>query len=96
MQTLDSLAKHYKISTNTPWKDLQESVAKAILYGSGGEPVTMRYDDGVKNYSTDAAVRGRASPTWSGAGARPTAPGSSEELGRYQSDAPCETCHGAV
>ncbi len=38
-QTLDSLAKHYKISTNTPWKDLKESVRKAILYGSGGEPV---------------------------------------------------------
>ena len=58
-QTLDSLARHYKVSTNTPWKDLKESVRKAILFGSGGEPVTMRYDDGVKAYTHDAAVRGR-------------------------------------
>ena len=33
--------------------------ATRILYGSGGESVTMRYDDGLRHYQTDQAVRGR-------------------------------------
>ena len=36
-QTLDSLARHYKVSMNTPWKDLPEKVRNAILFGSGDE-----------------------------------------------------------
>src|SRR5246500_5564644 len=31
-QTLESLAKHFKVSVNTPWKNLPEKVRKAILF----------------------------------------------------------------
>ena len=34
-QTLESLAKHYKVSMNTAFGDLPEKVRKAILFGSG-------------------------------------------------------------
>ena len=34
-QTLDSLAKHFRVSTGTPWKQLPEKVKKAILHGTG-------------------------------------------------------------
>ena len=36
-QTLDSLARHFKVSTDTPWNDLPEKVRNAILFGSGGD-----------------------------------------------------------
>ena len=54
----------------------------------------MRYDDGVKAYTTDAAVRGRHPQHGAALRARPTAPGCKEDLGRYQNERPCETCHG--
>jgi excinuclease ABC subunit A len=38
MQTLDSLAKHYKFSTNSAFKELPERIRKIILFGSGDEP----------------------------------------------------------
>src|SRR6201747_304474 len=34
-QTLQSLARHYKQTTKTPWRDLPEAVRQAILNGSG-------------------------------------------------------------
>src|SRR6185312_1199697 len=38
-QTLDSLARHYKVSARTPWNEIDEKVRNAILFGSGGEPI---------------------------------------------------------
>src|SRR5579871_1370716 len=57
-QTLDSIARHFKVSTNTPWKDLQEKVTKTILFGSGDTAITMRYDDGTKAYTTTRPFEG--------------------------------------
>jgi excinuclease ABC subunit A len=92
-QTLDSLARHYKISTNTPWHDLKESVRKGILFGSGGDPVTMKYDDGVKAYSTSRPFEG-VIPNMDRRWRETDSAWLKEELGRYQSEAPCETCKG--
>ena len=92
-QTLDSLARHYKISTNTPWKDLKESVRKAILFGSGSDPITMRYDDGVKSYNTTRPFEG-VIPNMERRWRETDSAWLKEELGRYQSEAPCETCKG--
>jgi excinuclease ABC subunit A len=93
-QTLDSLARHYGISTATPWKDLDESVRNAILFGSGGKPVTMRYDDGVRSYETSKPFEGivtNLDRRW-----RETESAwVKEELGKYQSTMPCEACRGA-
>ena len=57
-QTLDSLARHYKVSTSTPCKDLKKDVQRAILFGSGDEPVTMNYSDGLRNYETNKPFEG--------------------------------------
>src|SRR3546814_19189069 len=34
-QTLDSIARHFKVSTRTPWAELKPVVRDTILYGSG-------------------------------------------------------------
>nr|MCS5606374.1 excinuclease ABC subunit A [Alphaproteobacteria bacterium] len=51
-QTLDSLAKHFKISTAHRWCDLTDKVRNAILYGTGRTKVEMHYDDGLRSYKT--------------------------------------------
>src|ERR1700688_2346135 len=48
-QTLQSLARHYKQTTKTPWNELPENVRHAILHGSGDEPIPFTYKDGVRS-----------------------------------------------
>ncbi|WP_088348825.1 MULTISPECIES: excinuclease ABC subunit UvrA [Rhodomicrobium] len=92
-QTLDALAKHYKVSMNEPWSELPEKVQNAILYGTGSEAVTFVYDDGMRTYKTTKPFEGvitnieRRWKETDSAWVR-------EELGRYQSDHPCDACNG--
>jgi excinuclease ABC subunit A len=93
MQTLDSLARHYKFSVNTPWRDLPEKARQAILYGSGSEAVTMSYDDGLRSYRTTKPFEG-VIPNMDRRWRETDSSWVREELGRYQSTSPCETCKG--
>ena len=43
VQTLSSLAKHFRVSMDTSWEDLPEAARQAILHGTGDEPVTMTF-----------------------------------------------------
>ncbi len=43
-EMISSLARRYKFSLDTPWKDLPEEIKNLILYGSGEEQVTFVYD----------------------------------------------------
>ena len=94
MQTLESIAKHFKISMRTPWRDLSQKVRDTILYGSGDTPIAMKYDDGLRSYTTNRAFEGvvtnmeRRYRETDSAWVR-------EELGRYQSAKTCEVCQGA-
>jgi excinuclease ABC subunit A len=92
-QTLESLAKHYKVSMKTPWEKLPKHVQLALLYGSGDEDVTFTYWDGTRNYSTEKPFEGVI-----GNIARRFKETDSdwvrEELSRYQAAHPCEACHG--
>jgi len=93
-QTLDSIARHFKASTNTPWKDLPEKVRKTVLFGSGETPITMRYDDGTKAYTTTRPFEG-VIPNMERRFKETDSSWLKEELGRYQSETPCEACGGA-
>ncbi|NJM35993.1 MAG: excinuclease ABC subunit UvrA [Rhodomicrobium sp.] len=92
-QTLEALAKHYKVSMNVPWSELPDAVQSGILYGTGSDAVTFVYDDGMRTYKTSKPFEGvitnieRRWKETDSAWVR-------EELGRYQSDHPCEACHG--
>jgi excinuclease ABC subunit A len=94
VQTLESIAKHFKISMRTPWRDLPQKVRDTILYGSGDTPIAMKYDDGLRSYTTNRAFEGvitnmeRRYRETDSAWVR-------EELGRYQSAKTCEVCQGA-
>src|SRR5262249_5896867 len=92
-QTLDSLARHYRISTNDPWKDIPEKVQQAILFGSGGDEIAMKYDDGLRAYTTKRAFEGVV-PNMERRWRETDSAWLKEELGRYQNTRECESCHG--
>ncbi|HVZ05384.1 excinuclease ABC subunit UvrA [Hyphomicrobium sp.] len=92
-QTLESLAKHYKVSMKTPWERLPKHVQLALLYGSGDEDVVFTYWDGTRHYSTEKPFEGvignitrrfkETDSDWV-----------RDELSRYQGAHPCDACNG--
>jgi excinuclease ABC subunit A len=93
-QTLQSLAKHFKASTRTPWQDLPERIREAILRGTGEEAVEFTYKDGVRQYTVKKPFEGvlhnlqRRWQETDSAWVR-------EEMSRYQAEKPCAVCSGA-
>jgi excinuclease ABC subunit A len=92
-QTIDSLARHYKFSVTTPWRELSEKVRKIILQGSGEEAVTIRYDDGVRKYETTKPFEG-VIPNLERRWRETESDWVREELAKYQSSTECEACGG--
>ena len=92
-QTLQGIARHYKVSTRTPWHELPVHVRDAILNGSA-ESITLTYKDGVRAYDVKKPFEGvlhnlqRRLRETDSAWVR-------EEMGRYQAEKPCAVCHGA-
>src|SRR3546814_13320908 len=58
VQTLNSLAGHFGVSMDTPWQDLPAAVREAILLGTGDQPVTMAFEDGLRTYKTTQPLAG--------------------------------------
>jgi excinuclease ABC subunit A len=92
-QTLDSLARHYKVSGTTPWRELPEEARQGILYGTGAKPVTLRYDDGLRTYETNKPFEGII-PNMERRWRETDSDWVRDELAKYQANRPCETCDG--
>jgi excinuclease ABC subunit A len=92
-QTLDSLAHHYKESTNTPWRDLPKKFRDVVLFGSGDEPIAFAYDDGARSYVVKKPFEG-VIPNMERRWKETDSSWIREELERFQSAAPCESCRG--
>jgi excinuclease ABC subunit A len=94
MQVLGSLARAYEFTLDTPWKELAPEHQSVILHGTKGKPVTLTFIDGRKSYDVKKPFEGvignlnrrllQTESAWM-----------REELTKYQSAAPCETCRGA-
>jgi excinuclease ABC subunit A len=93
LQTLQALAKFYKFTLDTKWKDLPKKTQTAILDGSGEDEIKFSYEDGVRSYDTKKPFEGvvtnlvrrynETESEWA-----------REELAKYFTDVPCEACHG--
>jgi len=44
VRSLNSIARHYGVNLETPWKDLPEQFRNVILYGSSGEKVHFSFE----------------------------------------------------
>jgi excinuclease ABC subunit A len=92
-QTLDSLARHFGVSTHESWAELDPAARDMILYGSGEARITMRYDDGLRAYETTKPFEG-VIPNMERRWRETDSDWVREELGRYQANRPCEACGG--
>ncbi|PLK24849.1 excinuclease ABC subunit A [Porphyrobacter sp. TH134] len=93
MQVLASLAKAYGFTLTTPWAELEPDQKLIILHGTGGMPVPLTFKDGRREYTVNKAFEGvignlnrrlmQTESAWM-----------QEELSKYQTAQPCETCGG--
>ena len=92
-QTLESLAAHFDIDMQTPWRDLPEEARQGILNGVE-DKVVFTYQEGGKAHVVARPFEGvlrslaKRLATTDSMWVR-------EELSRYQSEKPCHVCHGA-
>jgi len=93
-QTLQSLARHFKLAPNIAWKDVRSDICDAIMNGTGDEPVAFTYKDGVRSYTVTKPFEGvlrNLQRRWQ----ETDSVWLREELSRYQAEKPCATCAGA-
>jgi excinuclease ABC subunit A len=92
-QTLEALAKHFRFTLDTKWKDLPAKAREAILYGTGETPVRFVYDDGLRSYETKKPFEGvvvNLERRW-----RETeSEWAREDIAKYFTDIPCAACTG--
>jgi excinuclease ABC subunit A len=95
---IDSLARHYKFSVDTPFQDLPPHVRKVLLHGSGEEEIRFAY-----TLESGATAGRRVNKKHPFEGILPNmerryretdSAAVREELARYRSLQPCPACEG--
>ena len=92
-QTLQSLSRHYGFSMDLAWRDLPERAQTVILRGTGSEKIKFTYDDNARKYEVSKAFEG-VLPNLERRWRETDSAWVREELGRFQSETPCEVCLG--
>ncbi|MFC1673186.1 excinuclease ABC subunit UvrA [Pseudomonadota bacterium] len=92
-QTLESLGAHFGFDLHTPLAELDQAVRDMLLYGTDGEEVTMRYDDGRKSYQVTKPFEGVV-PNMERRWLETDSNWVRDELGKYQTVTNCEACSG--
>ncbi len=93
-QTLQALSRHYGFSMDKAWADLPDQARDVVLHGSGAEKIKFVYDDNARKYEVSKPFEG-VLPNLERRWRETDSAWVREELGRYQSDTPCEACGGA-
>ncbi|MFZ0495161.1 MAG: excinuclease ABC subunit UvrA [Methylocella sp.] len=93
LQTLESLAKHFKFRLDTRFETLPRQARDVILHGSGEEAVRFSYDDGLRAYDVVKPFEGvignlerrfrETESEWA-----------REDIARYMTASPCGVCEG--
>ncbi|MDP1618609.1 excinuclease ABC subunit UvrA [Phenylobacterium sp.] len=92
-QTLQALARHYDFSMDEPWWKLPDAAKDVILHGSKGQKIHFVYDDNARKYEVNKTFEG-VLPNLERRWRETDSAWVREELGRFQSETPCEVCHG--
>ncbi len=93
VQTLEGLADHYGFKLATPFKKLPAKARQAILFGSGPEPIAMRYRDHKRSYEILKPFEG-VIPNMERRWRETDSSWVREELSRFQTVTTCEACGG--
>ncbi|MDB5476058.1 MAG: uvrA, partial [Phenylobacterium sp.] len=92
-QTLQALARHYGFSMDEPWWKLPDQARQVVLHGSGDEKIRFIYDDNARRYEVNKTFEG-VLPNLERRWRETDSSWVREELGRFQSETPCEACGG--
>lgn len=93
-QMITALAEHYKFRVDTPFQKLPARAQEVILYGTGTEEITFRYQKDRRRLTAQTTFEGilpqmaRRYQETSSAMVR-------EELAEFMNEQPCPSCHGA-
>jgi excinuclease ABC subunit A len=93
LQTLESLAKHFKFRLDVRFQDLPAKIRHLLLFGTGEEVVKFSYDDGLRAYDVKKPFEGvihnldrrylETESEWA-----------REEIGRFMAATACAACSG--
>ncbi|WP_333586635.1 excinuclease ABC subunit UvrA [Phenylobacterium sp.] len=92
-QTLQALSRHYGFSMDEPWWKLPEEARQVVLHGSKGQKIHFVYDDNARKYEVNKTFEG-VLPNLERRWRETDSAWVREELGRFQSETPCEACEG--
>jgi excinuclease ABC subunit A len=92
-QTIDAIAKHYEFDKNAKWKELPEHVQQVFLYGSAGEEIAFRYDEGGRVYQVSRVFEG-VIPNMERRYRETDSAWIREEFERFQNNRACGACGG--
>jgi excinuclease ABC subunit A len=94
-QLVQGLARHYQFDLEAPWTALPEHIRQRLLYGSGGEEIEFRYQDGRgagqrRRHAFEGIV-----PNLERRWQETESPAVREELGRFRGTRACPECGGS-
>jgi excinuclease ABC subunit A len=92
-QTLEGITGLFKVRLSTPWRELPKKVQGVLLMGSGEENLRIRYSDGKSSWWVNKPFEGII-PNMDRRWKETESSWVREDLERFQSSAPCETCTG--
>ncbi len=93
LQTIESIARHYKFDKNTPWKDLPADAQQVFLHGSGKDEIKFRFDESGRVYEVTRPFEG-VIPNMERRYRETDSNWVREEFERYQNNRPCAACGG--
>ena len=93
LQTLEALTTHLKDSMDTPFKELKADTREAIFHGTGTQAISTLIKDGSHSYRTNKPFEG-VLPNLERRFRETENMSKREELSKYQTSSPCETCGG--
>lgn len=86
-----ALANHYKFDLNMMYKALPQEVQKIILYGSGKEEISFRFEGGKADFKTTKTYEGII-PNLQRRWLESANPMAREDLNAYRASHPCPKC----
>ena len=92
-QILSAMATHYKFSLDAPFKTLSQEIKDKIFYGTGGEEIELKIEDGLKTIRIKKAFDGIVNSMKKRIAESANEDGADEFL-KYQALKKCESCNG--
>jgi excinuclease ABC subunit A len=93
-QLLKSLSSHFGFDLNSPYRELPELVHTVLMYGSGKEQITFKYQDDNHLWKSRRPFEGLI-PNLKRLYHETNSESRREEIEAYMSNRPCDACGGA-